>query len=140
MSDGGDTPQGRLPVFQRRDARARQVRMGKESGRVSVAAAPEAAEGREMPTRARSRQVRTTKQARAMGLPTADVDAVMARPKTMVARARRVQSRQLAVPKATLQPAQAEAIVAVPKVDLRRVAQGRQVSAKKLTARNRSSK
>jgi hypothetical protein len=139
MSDPGYNPQGRLPVFQRRDARARQVRKSRELGRVSVAAAPEGAEKREMPSRARTRQLRTTKQARAIGLPTTDVEAVAARPKIMVARARRVQSRQLAVLKTTLQPAQAEAIAAVPKVALRRVAQGRQMSARKLTARSRGS-
>lgn len=105
---------------------------------MSVAAAPEAAAKGEMPTQARSRQLRTTKQTRAMGLPMADVEAVAARPKTMIARARRVQTRQLAMPKATLQPAQADAMLA-PKVELRRVAQGRQVAARKLTARNRPS-
>jgi hypothetical protein len=139
VSDPGEATPGRIPVFQRREARTRQLRKGREPGRAAATATPQAAEGREAVSRGRARQVRTAKQARAAGLAVSDVDAVVMRPKTMVARARRLQSRQLATTKATVQPLQAEGIVAIPKVDLRRVAQGRQVAARKLTARNRRS-
>jgi hypothetical protein len=137
VSDQGETPAGRVPVFQRRDARTRQLRKGREPGRVSATA--EGGEKGEATVRARSRQLRTAKQTRAAAVAVSDLDAIAMRPKVMVARARRVQPRQLASTKASLVPAVAERIVAMPKVDFRRVAQGRQVAAKQLTARNQRS-